>query len=59
MCGRYVVYVRLTKSNVMLLGHTIPVNYNVAPTATVPIIRRNEATATQELIMARWALIPR
>ncbi len=59
MCGRYVLYDRLTNGNVKLLGHTIPANFNVAPTSTVPIIRRNAETQTQELIMARWGLVPR
>ncbi len=59
MCGRYVLYDRLTKGNVMLLGHSIPANYNVAPTTNVPIIRRNQDTESQELSLARWGLIPR
>ena len=32
MCGRYVLYDRLTNGNVMLLGHTISANFNVATT---------------------------
>ncbi len=59
MCGRYVLYDRLTNGNLMLLGQSIPANYNVAPTATVPIIRLNESRTEQALIMARWGLIPR
>ncbi len=49
---------QLTKSDLVLFGHTIPANYNVAPTADVPIIRRNEAGHDQELRLARWGLIP-
>ena len=59
MCGRYVLYDQVTNGDLTLLGHTIPVNFNVAPTSTVPIIRRNTETESQELIMARWGLIPR
>ena len=33
-------------------------NFNVAPTANVPIIRLNQETQEQELIIARWGLIP-
>ncbi len=42
----------------MLLGQPIPANYNVAPTANAPIIRRNQDSHAQELSMARWGLIP-
>ena len=59
MCGRYVVYDRLTKGDMLLLGQQIPANYNVAPTATVPIVRLNAAGTEQTLVMARWGLIPR
>jgi putative SOS response-associated peptidase YedK len=58
MCGRYVIYDQLTKGGLTLLGHDIPANYNVAPTANVPIIRPNHETNEQELIIARFGLIP-
>ncbi len=58
MCGRYVLYDRLTNGELMLLGQTIPPNFNVAPTSNVPVIRRNAETHAQELIIARWGLIP-
>jgi putative SOS response-associated peptidase YedK len=59
MCGRYVIYDQLTKGSVVLFGQTIPVNYNVAPTANVPIIRRNAEDNDLALSIARWGLIPR
>ena len=59
MCGRYVVYDRLTNGDMLLLGQQIPANYNVAPTAAVPIIRLNAAGTELTLVMARWGLIPR
>ncbi len=58
MCGRYVIYDQLTNGGVTLLGHDIPANFNVAPTAKAPIIRLNPDTNEQELIFARWGLIP-
>lgn len=57
MCGRYVIYDQLTQGNLVLLGHDIPANFNVAPTTDIPIIRRG-ADHTRELYMARWGLIP-
>lgn len=58
MCGRYVIYDQLTKGGAELLGHTIPANFNIAPTASAPIIRLNKQTKEQELIIARWGLVP-
>lgn len=58
MCGRYVIYDQLTKGSVTLLGHEILPNFNVAPTANMPIIRPNPDTQEQELWIARWGLIP-
>lgn len=58
MCGRYVIYDQLTKGGLALLGHEIPPNFNVAPTTYAPIIRLNAETNEQELIIARWGLIP-
>ncbi len=58
MCGRYVIYDQLTKGGVTVLGETIPANFNVAPTAHVPIIRRNQDRHEKVLSLARWGLIP-
>ena len=58
MCGRYVIYDQLTMSDVTVLGHTIPANFNVAPTTNVPIMRRNQENNEKELTIARWGLIP-
>lgn len=58
MCGRYVIYDQLTKGSLMLLGHEIPANFNVAPTSNMPIIRPNSKTQESELGIARWGLIP-
>ena len=58
MCGRYVIYDQLTKGGVELLGHSIPANFNVAPTTNAPIIRLDSETKKQELLMARWGLVP-
>ena len=58
MCGRYVIYDQLTQGGLVLLGHDIPPHYNVAPTTNAPIIRLNADTHEQELIIARWALLP-
>ncbi len=57
MCGRYVIYDQLTKSDVTVLGHTIPANFNVAPTTNVPIIRRIQENNEKELTITKWELI--
>ncbi len=58
MCGRYVIYDNLTKRGANLLGHAIPANFNVAPTTNAPIIRLDSDTNQQELLNARWGLVP-
>ena len=59
MCGRFALYDRLTRGDVGVLGELIPAQYNIAPTATVPMIRLNAAGKERTLVSARWGLIPR
>ncbi len=42
----------------MVLGQSIPTHFNIAPTLTVPIIRRSDETVSQDVSMVRWGLIP-
>ena len=58
MCGRYVIYDQLTQGSLTLLGHEIPVHFNVAPTSHMPIIKSNPESREPELWIARWGLLP-
>ena len=57
MCGRYVIYDKLTGKSVKLLGQDLPTNYNAAPTESLPIIRLDDS-GQPELLNARWGLLP-
>ncbi len=65
MCGRYVR--RSQKQKLAEWFHAegdlsdLPMpdeDYNVAPTTYQPIIRQSRETASRELVLARWGLIP-
>lgn len=62
MCGRYTVS---TPGDVIAevfgLAATpdLPPRYNVAPTQSVPVVRRSSHGAPRELAMVRWGLVPR
>ena len=61
MCGRYVFTSPLEAIQQMFrfdqMANLGP-NYNVAPTHDMPIVRRKNGDRSNELIMARWGLIP-
>lgn len=57
MCGRFVIFGPNADSSIELLGHTIPANFNAAPTESLPVIRNDESDS-EELIIARWGLLP-
>lgn len=61
MCGRYLLHTPLD----VLQGTfgfaerpNLQPRYNIAPTQTVPIVRRREDGAGRELALVRWGLIP-
>lgn len=61
MCGRYVFTSPLEAIQQMFrfdqMANLGP-NYNVAPTHEMPIVRRKEGDRRNELVTARWGLIP-
>ena len=57
MCGRYVIYQKITEKQTTLLGKTFDANFNASPTQNLPIIRQNNGD--MELSFARWGLLPR
>ena len=61
MCGRYVFTSPLEAIQQMFrfdqMTNLAP-NYNVAPTHEMPIVRRRKGDRRNELVMARWGLIP-
>ena len=57
MCGRYVIYDKLTGGPVKLLGQELPINYNAAPSEILPIVRLDEAKQPK-ITAARWGLLP-
>ena len=59
MCGRYLITTPVEAIRQIFKVDQRPnlaARYNVAPTQSVPIIRRNEDG--RELVMARWGLVP-
>ena len=62
MCGRY----RLSRRKQILEEQFAAVSddvdwsprYNIAPTQFVPVIRRNPRSASRELSLIRWGLVP-
>lgn len=62
MCGRFTV-----KTPAIKVGELFDLSgiddfeprYNVAPTQSVPVIRREEGTTKREFVWMRWGLIPR
>jgi putative SOS response-associated peptidase YedK len=62
MCGRYTrtASTKALKDWFPLLEITIdlPPRYNIAPTQTVPVVRRDIDSARPELALMRWGLIP-
>ncbi len=40
------------------MGHSFPAHFNIAPTASAPIIRLDAQTNEQECVLARWGLVP-
>ena len=57
MCGRFVIFGPNTDHSIELLGHTIPANFNAAPTESLAVIRNDEA-GERELFIGRWGLMP-
>jgi len=57
MCGRYVIYHKITEKQTTLLGKTFDANFNASPTQSLPIIR--QINGDMELSFARWGLLPR
>ena len=61
MCGRYIIREQEAAERYWRV-HGIPrwtPSFNIAPTATVPIIRRaRQADGGNEAVLARWGLIP-
>ncbi len=57
MCGRYVIYQKITEKQTTLLGKKFDANFNASPTQNLPIIRQNNGD--MELSFARWGLLPR
>ena len=61
MCGRYVTPHEAAIERHWNLTKSIPVfprSWNVAPGATVPLLRLHRETGELEVVMARWGLIP-
>jgi putative SOS response-associated peptidase YedK len=61
MCGRYVFLSPLEAIQQMFKFDQMPnlrPNYNVAPTHEMPIVRRKKGDRRNELVIARWGLIP-
>jgi putative SOS response-associated peptidase YedK len=61
MCGRYVFTSPLEAIQAMFKFDqmtNLGPNYNVAPTHEMPIVRRKKGDRRNELIIARWGLIP-
>lgn len=64
MCGRYTQIlswsdlVELYRITVDTPGRNIQASYNVAPTQSVPIVRRAQGTGERELALVRWGLVP-
>ena len=61
MCGRYVTPREATIERHWNLTKGIPVfprSWNVAPGATVPLLRLHRETGELEVVMARWGLVP-
>ena len=63
MCGRYSL-TSPPEAVRRMFGLTttpnFPARYNIAPTQSVPVVRRDEATegGGRELVMLRWGLVP-
>jgi putative SOS response-associated peptidase YedK len=66
MCGRYTILPNAeTWTKAFALSEDVAnqvsilsLNYNVAPTQNVPILRDNHETGERELAFGRWGLIP-
>jgi putative SOS response-associated peptidase YedK len=61
MCGRYVTPEEAAIERLWNLTKGIPAfprSWNVAPGATVPVLRVDRETGALEVVMARWGLIP-
>jgi len=61
MCGRYVFTSPLEAIQQMFKFDqmtNLGPNFNVAPTHEMPIVRRRKGDRRNELVMARWGLIP-
>jgi putative SOS response-associated peptidase YedK len=63
MCGRYATTRSATDLSALFeasdeTGDGLAVDYNVAPTDAVPIVRRSRRVETPVLSMARWGLVP-
>ena len=61
MCGRYVTPDEAAIERLWNLTKKIPAfprSWNVAPGATVPLLRLHRETGELEVVMARWGLIP-
>ncbi len=62
MCGRY----RLSRRKEILEEQFAALSddaewsprYNIAPTQFVPVVRQNSKTASRELALTRWGLVP-
>ena len=63
MCGRYATTRSASQLSAIFdardeTGERVPVDYNVAPTDPVPIVRVSEEPGRRVLTLARWGLIP-
>ena len=61
MCGRYVTPREAAIERLWNLTKGLPAfsrSWNVAPGATVPLLRLNRESGELEVVMARWGLIP-
>lgn len=64
MCGRYTQIlswsdlVELYRITAAATPLNIEASYNVAPTQSVPIVRRARGSGERELAMVRWGLVP-
>jgi putative SOS response-associated peptidase YedK len=64
VCGRY--YRRSDKQRIaeafkvvkLPSGFELPPDYNIAPSTFQPIIRTDQESGEQELVMMRWGLVP-
>ena len=61
MCGRFILkaFPDAISRHFRTSGRpNLRARYNVAPTQTVPIVRRKEEAEGRELVLVRWGLIP-